>query len=133
MEIAEEFSRADARGAPTVQGRICRLKNGGVLAGWYAVEQGQEPLQVSIHHGLGAPFSVLEYWFWDGTNSPHVFRWSGKRPHPDEAGPVQILNTGDWLHFHFEPGKPVFARYELSNGRYDLVRSGWLGVLLLPG
>ena len=132
MRIPDEFLQVDETGAPKVLNRVHRLPEGGVWAAWWSIEQSPKPIELAINHNLGTPFGMMEYWFRDDVNPGTFYRWSGKKPHPDEAGPVQIQSTTNWIHFYFEANKPVFAMFEPSTGGYYLLRKGHLGVLLLP-
>jgi hypothetical protein len=132
MSIAGDMIAADQTGAPMLRGAM-RLSRGGVFTGWSAISRRSDPFEVSLHHGLGAPLYAIHTWFWRGGAPPSFFSWSSKRPHPDEAGPVLVRSTPDWVHFTFEGGKPLFAEYDVHSGRYQLIGEGWIGALLLPG
>lgn len=122
---------ADATGEPMHSG-VTRLANGGVFVGWSHLVAGDKPLEVALRHDLGAlPYGV-QYWFWTKGSAAHHFLWSGRTPRPNEAGPVQIVTTADWLYFYFEPGKPFFSRFNEPDGSFTPLYEGRIGALVTP-
>lgn len=133
MHMNAAFFTADSTGAPQTLEANQASENGGVLVGWSRIEQGTKPFEVALHHGLGTAVSTLEYWFWGNQNNkPTIFRWSGKKSHPDEAGPVRILCTEEFIYFTFEANKPLFVDYEIAQDKFQPIANGWIGALVIP-
>lgn len=133
MTPPDDVMRADATGAPELLDAIVRQANGGVFVGWSAIETGPDPFEVSLCHQLRTlPYSVQTL-FWRQGAAPHFFAWSSKVPHPEEAGPVLVRTTANYLHLTFLGGRPIFAEYSISQRPFDFVTQGWVGALVIPG
>ena len=133
MTPPDDAMIADASGAPALQEAVMPLANGGVFAGWRAIETGPDPFEVMLGHQLGRPVYTVQTWFWRPGAAPHFFAWSSKVPHPDEAGPVLVRTTANYLYLTFLGGRPLFAEYSIALRRFDFVTKGWVGALVIPG
>ena len=133
MAPPDDAILADASGAPAMQEAVLALQNGGVFCGWSGIETQHDPFEVMLGHQLGSALYTVQTWFWRPGAAPHFFAWSSKVPHPDEAGPVLVRTTANYLYLTFLGGRPLFAEYNITQRRFDFVQTGWVGALVIPG
>lgn len=133
MKWPKKFLEAEPNNQPKTREKIQALPKGGVLAGWYKIVRANRPIEIGIPHYLDTEFYTIDYWFWAGSNDAfNLNRWSAKKPHPDDAGPVKVLGTRNFLYFYFEPDKPIYAHYDSAQNRFDMLNEGHIAALIIP-
>lgn len=133
MSLPDEIFLHTPDGKPVLQDGCVTSAKGGIFAGWSAIERQDKPFEVPLWHRMGTTLYIPQIWFWRQGAPRNHLSWTGKKPHPDEAGPVKIITTTAALYCYFEPNKPIFAEYNELTDRYHMINEGWIGALLIPG
>jgi hypothetical protein len=133
MSVPDAEIWSDGRDGPVLRDRRVVLPGGGTFVGWSGIRRQAKPFRVQLLHDLGTGLYTVQLWFWRQGTAARFLSWTGRRPHPEEAGPVAIWTTSQALHLLFEADKPLFAEFDGNTGRYEMHDAGWVGALVTPG